>query len=378
MTRFTSMALCLWLVATATTFAGPASANDGEEDVWHRIVATEFGDRSVLQWEGISGLPAPAAGEVRIRVLAASASFTDVMVRKGLYAEISEKPPIVPGYDLVGVIDAVGAGVTDFKIGQRVADLSVWGAYTEYAVRPTTYLVPLPDSVDPVDAVSLILSYTTAYQMLHRVAEIQSGQRILVHGASGAVGSALTQLANLENVAVFGTASARKHDYVAALGADPIDYRSEDFVVEVGVRTGGKGVDAAFDAISLDNFKRSYETLTNDGILVTYGLYRSSLESEAGSMWSMAQEFIGFQWQKLMWSWFGAGERRVQFYSITQMREEHPDWFREDLGRLFNMLAEGSIDPQVWQVMPLEQATEAHRLIEEGEVRGKIVLKVAE
>ncbi len=130
--------------------------------------------------------------------------------------------------------------------------------------------------------------------------------------------------------------------------------------------------------ISLENFRRSYDTLTDNGILVTYGLYRSSLESEAGSMWSMATEFIGFQWQKLMWQWFGTADRRVQFYSITQMRETQPAWFREDLETLFKLLGDGKIDPQVWRVMPLQQAAEAHRLIEDGEVRGKIVLKVSD
>ena len=369
---------CFWLTVAVMILYSAAGSSDDDTTVWHQVVATEFGDHTVLQWQTVKGLPEPAAGEVRIRVLAASASFTDIMVRKGLYAEIDQEPPLVPGYDLVGVIDATGPGVTGFTRGQRVADLSVWGAYTEYAVRPVQHLVPLPDEVDPVEAVGLILSYTTAYQMLHRVAKVQPGQRVLVHGASGAVGSALTQLATLDNIQVFGTASARKHDYVEALGADPIDYRSEDFVTEILARTGGRGVDAAFDAISLDNFKRSYQALTDTGILVTYGLYRSSLESEAGSMWAVAREFVGFQWQKLLWRWFGSADRNVEFYSITQMRDTHPDWFREDLGQLFRLLADDEIDPQVWRVMPLQEAAEAHRLIEDGDVSGKIVLQVSD
>ena len=368
----------VWLALVAMVMHSAAAMTDENAQVWHQVVIPEFGDSSDLQWQAVTGLPEPGEGEVRIRVLAASASFTDVMVRKGLYAELSEKPPLVPGYDLVGVIDAIGPEVDGFTAGQRVADLTVWGAYTEYAIRPVEHLVPVPDDVDPVAAVSLILSYTTAYQMLHRVANVQPGQRILVHGASGAVGTALAQLATLEDIQVFGTASARKHDYVSAQGVDPIDYRSQDFVAEVMARTDGRGVDAAFDAISLDNFKRSYQALTDSGILVTYGLYRSSLESEAGSLWTVAREFLAFQWQKLLWQWFGTADRSVQFYSITQMREAHPDWFREDLGQLFRLLGDGGIDPQVWRVLPLERAAEAHRLIEAGEVRGKIVLRVAD
>ena len=323
------------------------------------------------------GLPQPGPGEVRIRVLAASASFTDVIVRKGLYNEISEKAPLVPGYDLVGIVDALGDGVNEFRIGQRVADLTVWGAYTEYAIRPTTYLVPVPDSVDPVDAVSLILSYTTAYQMLHRQVQLKAGQSVLVHGASGAVGTALTQLARLERLRVFGTASAGKRDYVQAQGAEPIDYRNEDFVQVIAARTGGAGVDAAFDAIGLDNFRRSYQALGDGGSLITYGLYRATLDAEPEKLWHVASEFFAFQWQKMMWRWFGSANKTVSFYSITDVREKHPDWFREDLASLFQLLAEGRISPRVWKVLPLSEAAQAHRMIEEGEVEGKIVLTTA-
>ena len=182
-----------WLSVALMLAYSAASTSDDSATVWHQVVAPEFGDHSVMQWQAVTGLPEPGEGEVRIRVLAASASFTDIMVRKGIYADISEEPPLVPGYDLVGVIDAIGPGVSAFTEGQRVADLTVWGAYTEYAIRPVEHLVALPDEVDPIQAVSLILSYTTAYQMLHRVADVRPGQAILVHGASGPVGTALTQ-----------------------------------------------------------------------------------------------------------------------------------------------------------------------------------------
>lgn len=354
-----------------------ASALAETEQTWHQVVATRFGDRDVMEWQSVVGLPQPGPGEVRIRVLAASASFTDVIVRKGLYNEISEKAPLVPGYDLVGIVDALGDGVNEFRIGQRVADLTVWGAYTEYAIRPTTYLVPVPDSVDPVDAVSLILSYTTAYQMLHRQVQLKAGQSVLVHGASGAVGTALTQLARLERLRVFGTASAGKRDYVQAQGAEPIDYRNEDFVQVIAARTGGAGVDAAFDAIGLDNFRRSYQALGDGGSLITYGLYRATLDAEPEKLWHVASEFFAFQWQKMMWRWFGSANKTVSFYSITDVREKHPDWFREDLASLFQLLAEGRISPRVWKVLPLSEAAQAHRMIEEGEVEGKIVLTTA-
>ncbi|MEP0203342.1 MAG: medium chain dehydrogenase/reductase family protein [Halioglobus sp.] len=361
--------LAIILSITLSTFAAHAGA-----ETWHSMVVPEFGDAQVMQWTQHKTLPEPAAGEVRIRVLAASASFTDIMIRKGLYAELGEEPPFVPGYDLVGIVDKVGEGVTRVRTGDRVADLTVWGAYTDYAIRPETHLVAVPEGVDSGEAVALILSYTTAYQLLYREADLKAGQTILVHGASGAVGTALTQLAVLNDITVYGTASTKKQDYVAALGATPINYSTQDFVTVVDKATQGKGVDAAFDAISLDNFRRSYRALGDQGKLITYGLYNASMSSAAGDSWGIISEFLSFQWQKLMWSWFGDADKTVSFYSITGMRGEHPDWFEHDLTTLFDLLKEGKLKAAIWRRMPLEDAAQAHTLIETRAVRGKIVL----
>ncbi len=368
-TRQDSSLLAAVLLVALTTTCVHASA-----ETWHNIVVPEFGDADVMQWTQHDILPEPDAGEVRIRVLAASASFTDIMIRKGLYAELAEDPPFVPGYDLVGIVDKVGEGVERIRPGDRVADLSVWGAYTEYAIRPATHLVAVPEGVDAGEAVALILSYTTAYQLLYRAAELKPGHKILVHGASGAVGTALTQLAVLNDITVYGTASSKKQDYVAALGAMPIDYSTQDFVAVVDAATRGEGVDAAFDAISLDNFRRSYKVINDQGKLVTYGLYNASMSSTAGDSWGIISEFLSFQWQKLMWTWFGDAEKAVSFYSITSMRSDHPDWFAQDLAALFDLLKEGELKPAVWRRMPLEDAANAHKLIESRAVQGKIVL----
>jgi len=158
---------------------------------YKRVIITEFGGPEVLKVVEEVVLPEPQAGEVRVRVLATSACFTDTMIRKGVYGDLKKKPPFPPGYDLVGVVDKLGAGVTRLKVGQTVADLTVSGAYSEYICRPESSLVPVPAGLDPAEAVSLVLSYVTAYQMLHRrngaSARVQRGQSILVHGAGGAV-----------------------------------------------------------------------------------------------------------------------------------------------------------------------------------------------
>ena len=170
---------------------------------YNRVIITKFGGTEVLKVIEEAVLPEPKPGEVRVKVLVTSAAFTDVMIRNGKYPDVKEKPPFSPGYDMVGIVDKLGEGVTRFKAGQRVADLTIIGAYSEYICLPESRLIPVPDGLDSAEAVSLILSYVTAYQMLHRVAKVKQGQHILVHGAGGAVGTAMLQLGNLlRNLAI--------------------------------------------------------------------------------------------------------------------------------------------------------------------------------
>jgi len=261
-----------------------------------------------------------------------------------------------------------GAGVAVLEVGQMVADLTVWGAYTEYMLRPTDSLVPVPTDLDPVEAVSMVLSYVSAYQMLRRIAKVQRGQKILVHGAGGAVGTALLELGGLDVLEMYGTASKSKHELVESLGATPVDYKSEDFVERIQALTGD-GVDAAFDAISGENFKRSFKSLKKGGTLVAYGFYNNA----AGKGVSVPIEFM----QVKLWDILPNG-RQSTFYSIGALRKKQPDWFKEDLTKLFNLLAEGKIKPIIERRMKLEEARRAHELIEQAAVKGRIVLVVNE
>jgi len=151
---------------------------------YKRVVITGFGGPEVLKMTEENTLPQPKPGEVRIKVLATVAAFTNVMIRKGKYPDVKERPPFSPGYDMIGVVDKLGERVIHSRVGQRVADLAVIGAYSEYICLPETRLTLVPKDLDLVEAVSLVLSYVTAYQMLHRIAKVKRGQRILVHGAA--------------------------------------------------------------------------------------------------------------------------------------------------------------------------------------------------
>lgn len=346
-----------------------AGTTAGSDTAFRQVVISEFGGPDVLEMVQRIALPQPGPGEARIRVLAAGVSYTDTMIRRGVYPGIEDELPYAPGYDLVGIVDAVGDGATDVTVGQRVADLSVWGAYSDYVVRPADGLVPVPPGVDSADAVSLVLSYMTAYQMMYRVAEVKAGQTILIHGASGGVGTALAQLGQIAGLRMLGTASTRNQDYVSALGVTPIDYRTEDFVERAMEETDGAGVDAVFDAISLDNFKRSFQTLKPGGVLVPYGFYGSS---------DAASDFA--QWMSLRTEWNAVpdGPRAEPFYSISGLQVSQRDWFKEDLAALLDLLASGTLKPKVSRTFPLEEVVAAHQLFEDRQVRGKIVMRLHE
>jgi NADPH:quinone reductase-like Zn-dependent oxidoreductase len=333
---------------------------------YRRVIITGFGGLEVLKVVEEATLPEPKPGEVRIKVLVTSAAFTDVLIRKGKYPDVKVKPPFSPGYDVVGVVEKLGDGVTRFKVGQWVADLTVIGAYSEYICLPASRLTPVPDSLDPAEVVSLILSYVTAYQMLYRIAKVKASQRILVHGAGGAVGTAMLQLGKLLDLEMYGTASRSKHELVTQLGATPIDYKSENLVQRMRNLTGDE-IDAVFDPIGGDSFKQSFSVLRRGGILVAYGFYNSAM----GKGGNIPLDFIRLK----LWNILPNG-RSTTFYSIGALRRKQPDWFSEDLTKLFTLLAQGKIKPVIAARIPLAEVRRAHELIEQAGVQGRIVLTV--
>ncbi|MBS3755720.1 MAG: zinc-binding dehydrogenase [Desulfobacterales bacterium] len=334
---------------------------------YKRLEITDFGGPEVLNIVEESTLPEPADNEVRVQVLVTSASFTDIMIREGKYPEVKKKPPFTIGYDMVGIVDKTGSRVTGFKAGQMVADLMVIGACSQYVCLPEDLLTAVPDGLDPGEAVSLLLSYVTAYQMLNRIARIQSGQRILVHGAGGAVGTAMIQLGRLLDLEIYGTASKAKHEMISGLGATPIDYRNEDFTDRIRA-ISGDGVDAVFDPIGGKNLKRSFAVLRPGGKLVCYGFYNAVL----GKGGSIPLDFLRLKlWDVL------PNQRSASFYSIGAARKRHPEWFSADLAALFDLLAKKQIKPIIDRRLPMSEAAEAYKRIGNAEVNGKLILEVS-
>ena len=341
---------------------------------WQYIRISRFGGPEVLELAEQSIIPDPGLGEVRVKVLAAGTGFTDAFIRRGRYPDFKGPLPFTPGYDLVGVVEQTGPGVTETRVGQLVADLCVIGGYSQYAIRPSRFLVPVPDGVDPARAVCIPLAYLTAFQMLTRYRQLPPGATILVVGASGTVGTALLDLARHLGLKAIGTCSTANLPVVERFGATAIDYRAGDFVAAArrltAGRRGGAGVDAAFDPIGGPHFKRSFACLAPGGLLVGYGSQTMAVGHE-----SLLSAGLGLARIKL-WGVLGGllGGRRAVFYSITARRLAHPEEFKSDMATLFDLLRAGAIDPVVIERLPLAAARDVHRRIDAGGLGGKIVL----
>jgi NADPH:quinone reductase-like Zn-dependent oxidoreductase len=328
-----------------------------------RVVLTALGGPEVLKVID-DEIRDPAANEVRIKILTCGVAFADVLMRRGLYSPVPALP-YSPGYDIVGTVESCGPVVTQWKPGDLVIALSMTGGYSRYIVLPESELVQMPAGLDPAEAVSLVLNYTTAYQLIHRIAKLRQGESVLIHGAAGGVGTAALQLGKLAGLKMFGTASKPKHDLVSALGGIPIDYRNEDFTKRAA------GVDAVFDPIGGRNWLRSYSALGKGGRFIGYGM---SAAIEGGRR-NMLLAGASFTWLTLIKLFPGKSAR---WYSITTDKKAHPEWFREDLTRLLTMLQQKSISPIVSARLPLREAPRAHEMLERAAVTGKIVLMCQE
>jgi NADPH:quinone reductase-like Zn-dependent oxidoreductase len=332
-----------------------------------RVIISAYGGPEVLELIE-EDLPEPSAGQVRLKVLATGVAFADVLMRYGMYPHMPALP-FSPGYDVVGVIDKLGSGVTNFVPGDRVTAMTMIGGYAQSLCISASELIRVPEGVDPAEAVSLVLNYATAHQLIHRIADLRPEQSVLIHGAAGGVGTALLELGQLAGLKMYGTASRSKHGLVASLGGIPIDYKTDDFVARILQMTRGGGVDAVFDAVGGMNWWRSYKTLRSagkgsGGKLIGYGM-SSVIERGKASKLRGAASFalIGL---------LGAlpDGKVARWYSITIEKKKHPEWFPEDLAHLLRLLAEKKIHPHVAERLPLREAQRANDLIEHAKVSG--------
>ncbi|MEI2774847.1 MAG: zinc-binding dehydrogenase [Tetrasphaera sp.] len=329
------------------------------------IVVTGRGGPEVLQRAERDHTAGP--GEILIQVMAAGVSYGDVLARAGVIPG-GPKPPYVPGFDVTGTVVACGPGVTSVRVGQPVTALVREGAYCDLVAVPAERAVPLPAGLDPIVCAAGILNSFIAWQMLHRVAKVQRGSTILVHGAAGGVGLALVQLARLHGVEVLGTCSAAKAEIVAREGARPIDYETED-VLQVVRDVTQEGVAAAFDHIGGTHFLISYACLRSPGILVAYGQDRALRNGKK----FMPAGVVGFLGGIIAPKLVPDG-KSTTFYNAWSLETSEPLAYRADLARVMDLMARGRLRPILAGTVALESAADAHRALEGRTVRGKLVL----
>jgi NADPH:quinone reductase-like Zn-dependent oxidoreductase len=313
--------------------------------------------------------PTPGDGEVRIRVRAAGINFADILARIGLYPD-APRPPVVVGYEVAGVVDAVGTGVTSPQPGDRVVALTRFGGYADCVVVPAAQAFRFPDGLSDAEAAAVPVTYLTAALALYRLAAVSAGETVLVHNAGGGLGIAATQLARLRRATVMGTASSAKHDALRSFGVDhAIDYRHGNVEAEIIRLTKGRGVDVILDPLGGKSFAASYRMLAPLGRLVMLGV--SSVAGERRSPWRVVR------------AWWG-----MKHFSPLSLMNRNRGVFGLNLGHLWDerrplqavmdlLLAElgaGRLTPVVARTFPLERAGDAHRFIQSRSNIGKVVL----
>ncbi len=326
---------------------------------YRAVMITRPGGPDVLQTVELP-IAEPGPGELRVAVRAAGVGATDLAMLAGDYM-FAPKIPFVGGYEIAGVVEAIGAHVTGFRVGQRVAALTVHGGFAERLVRGAEHFVPIPDEVPDGEAVAAILNYVTAWQMIHRVVKVRAGQTALVTGAGGGVGTALLQLLGLAGVKTYGAASARKHGLVASLGATPLDYQLAPIDGLILAREPA-GVDFVFDAVGGANIAPCLRAARRGGTVVGYGFMAvDGTLAKARMFWDL---FVGAR----------LGGRRGTFYGITLWYRRDATPFHEDLPKILAMVARKQVRPVIAATFPLKDARRAIALLATGTVEGKIVL----
>jgi synaptic vesicle membrane protein VAT-1 len=332
------------------------------EPTIRKVLVTHFGDESVLQVVEAT-IASPQVGEVQVQVLHSVVAGSDVNMRRGTYP-FQKKAPLTPGYSMVGKVLENGVGCTKFAPGTLVACLTIYGAQAERINVPEKFVLRAPDGLDLRQATALILDWMTAYGMVEHSAKVTRGQRIFVHGLSGAVGTALLHLAQLRGAEVFGTAAASKHAELSASGAVVFDYKQKEWIREMQ-RLGG--MDAVFDPLGYQSFDESYSILRKGGLLVGYGQNLPALtNTPRPSPFPMILKLLARN--LVLWS-----GKRTTFFGPSRSSK----YFAPDLALLFRLLAEGRIRVPIKAVFALADIQEAHRTYARGSGVGSIVLDVS-
>ncbi|MDA7501917.1 zinc-binding dehydrogenase [Chitinophagales bacterium] len=322
----------------------------------------------------LRSVPIPEVGpqQVRIKAEAFGLNFADIMARKGLYDDCPKLPTVI-GYDVVGRVDAVGAEVSDFQIGQRVTALTRFGGYAEYAVTMREGVAAIPDDMPIGTALALSTQYCTAYFSAAEMINLFPGDKVLVQAAAGGVGTALVQWAKHRGCEVFGTASKQKFDHIRAQGVDhPIDYRNQDFKKEIEAIAGKNSIDAVFDAIGGSSVKKGWSLLNSGGRFVSYG---ASDLTTSKTLFGKLGTVLGFGLFHPIQ--FLQGSKAFTGVNMLRIADNKPQTFERVLKEVIRYTNEGVFKPVVAeQQFSIKDVGAAHAYMESRKSIGKIVVVV--
>ena len=316
--------------------------------------------------------PEPGPGQVRIRVHATGLNFAEVMAAQGLYPD-APKPPCVVGYEVAGVIDAVGDGTQGHATGQRVLALTHFGGHADVVCVPAEQVLAMPDAMSFEEAAAIPVNYLTAYHMLFRVANVRPGERVLVHMAAGGVGTAVLQLCRtVDDLEVFGTASRAKHDVLKAEGcAHPIDYHATDYAAEVSRLTAGEGVDVVLDPLGGHDWRKGLKLLRPCGRLVAYG-FANLASGQRRRPARLVSQMAGIP--LLTPLGLMNHNRTISGVNVGHLWEQVAI-LREELLAVLALWDQGSVKPLIDSTYTFAEAATAHRRLLQRQNTGKVVLK---
>lgn len=330
-----------FVISLFLVLLAPVASADTAPAKMRALLMTGYGGPEVLKLDEVA-TPTPSRGEVRIRVHAAAVNPVDWKIRSGkLQRNYAVELPYIPGRDVAGTIDAIGSGVTGWKVGDSVVAVTGGGTLAEYVIAPAENVARKPAKLTFAQAAGIPTASLAAWRTLITNGDIKSGQRVLIHGGAGGVGSTAVQLADWRGAHVIATASTRNHEYLKSIGADEvIDYRTTRF------EDVAKNVDVVLDTVGGDTLQRSPAVLREGGTLLT---------------------IVGIQPAQ------ACSERKLRCPTPSTATDERPGAELTKLGQLFDS---GALKMEIEAVFPLEQATQALELSETGRARGKIVVQV--
>jgi NADPH:quinone reductase-like Zn-dependent oxidoreductase len=299
-------------------------------------------------------------------------NFADIMARQGLYPDCP-RPPVVPGYEVAGTLEAVGSAVADLLPGQAVLALTRFGGYAEKVVVPAAQVFPLPAGMPFTTAAALPVNYLTAYVMLYICGHLQPTERVLIHGAAGGVGLAAVQLCCLRQAEIYGTAAAHKHAFLHQQGVHhTLDASHENIPAAMRRLTGGQGVDIVLDPLGGRSFAQSYSLLAPLGRLLMFGVSRLSR--------GLRRNMLTAVWQLLCMPWFHPvrllnDNRAVIGVNLGRLWEQTV-LIRQTMATILQLYQQGQIHPIIARTFPLAEAAAAHRYLQERRNIGKVLLTI--